>query len=241
MYQRIQQDALALRLCRTAEQLASEYANFVEYAQRVPDDEILTRLMDQEVFLPRAAKYQILVDSLRQEAPKNFPRSPEFAVPDSALGSAQLAEKMQDWIAELESRYRCPELLVPEKYIQQHVATQPRVYFAAPAWERVFAPALERNVATAAEYRKYAQHDAGVMCKSRDGLVKARVIHDYLRNRCAKAKRQRNSSLKCDEPLRRSERQVNDLAAVVLLNETKFKEKWSKWLNSTAVDCAGRT
>jgi hypothetical protein len=160
--------------------------------------------------------------------------------PGPAQGSAELAGKMHEWTIELERRYRCPETLVPEKYFQEFFATQPNVPYSAPTWEKVFAPALERLSATANEYRQDVLHDNGVLCKSRDGLAKARVIHDYLRNRCKKAKHSRNSSLKCDEPMVRSERQVNDMAAVVTLNETKFREKWSGWLKSTEVDCSGK-
>jgi hypothetical protein len=237
-YRRIQQDALELRLCRTAQKLSAEYSQFRDYVSRIPDDEILARLMDRELFLPQADKYQVLIKTLQQEGPGMFPQSPGFGSLDSAQGSPELAGKMHEWTIELERRYRCPETLVPEKYFQEYFATQPNLSYSEPAWEQVFAPALERNSVTAAEYRQDVRHDSGLLCKSRDGLAKARVIHDYLRNRCKKAKHSRNSSLKCDEPMLRSERQVNDLAAVVILNETKFREKWGEWLKSTEVECA---
>jgi hypothetical protein len=239
-YRRIQQDALELRLCRTAQKLSAEYSQFRDYASRIPDDEILARLLDREVFLPQAGKYQVLVNALKQEAPDVFAQSPGLGSVGPAQGSAELAGKMHEWTIELERRYRCPETLVPEKYFKEYFATQPNVRYSAPAWEKVFASALERLSATAAEYRQDVRHDRGLLCKSRDGLAKARIIHDYLRDRCKKAKRSRNSSLKCNEPMLRSERQVSDLAAVVMLNEVKFKEKWGIWLKSTEVDCAGK-
>jgi hypothetical protein len=238
-YRRLEQDALELRLCRTAQQLSAEYSQFREYTSRIPDDEILARLMDREVFLPQAGKYQVLVNALKEEAPAVFPQLPGFGSPDPAQGSAELAGKMLEWKRELESRYRCPETLVPEKYFQEYFATQPKVSYSATAWERIFASELEHNTAIAAEYRQDVRHDRGVLCRSSDSLARARVIQDYLRDRCKKAKHSRNSSLKCDEPKLRSERQVNDLAAVVTLNEVKFKEKWGIWLKSTEVDCAG--
>ena len=239
-YSRLQQDALELRLCRTAQQLSTEYSQFRIYASRIPDDEILARLLDREVFLPQADHFEVLLNALKREAPAVFPQSPGFGSPESTQGSAELAGKMHEWTLELERRYRCPETLMPEKYFQEYFATQPNVSYSAPAWERVFASALERNSTTAAEYRQDVRHDSGLLCKSRDSLAKARVIQDYLRDRCKKAMRSRNSSLKCAEPMLRSERQVNDLAAVVTLNETKFTEKWSEWLKSTEVECGGK-
>ncbi|MFN0317474.1 MAG: hypothetical protein ACKVQA_20820 [Burkholderiales bacterium] len=237
--QRIQRDARDLRLCRTAQQLAAEYAGFRDYAGRVPDDVILAKLMDQEVFLPRARKQRVLVDALRREASDQFPTASEFAKPDAALRSAQLAKQMQGWESELQSHYRCPVPLVPEKYFDQYIVTKPRVSFEAPAWDSVFVAALKRNTAVAAQYHEYVRHDTKVLCRSRDGLAKALVIREYLGNRCVKKKGV--ASLKCDTPMRRLEQQVNELTAVVSLNEAKFKEKWGKWQISTPIECARRT
>ncbi len=238
--QRVQKDARELRLCRTAQQLSGEYASFREHLRQIPHDVILAKLMDQEVFLPRSREYQVLVNSLRQEAPEKFPEGSGLAMADPGLDSAQLANQMQAWETEIQSRYRCPEPWVPEKYFGKFFATQPRASFAAPAWEAVFAPALRRNAEIAAQYHEYVRRDAKVLCRSRDGLAKALVIHDYLGKRCAKTKGYKTVALKCDAPMRRSEHQINELTALVSLNEAKFKEKWSKWLISAPIECAHR-
>jgi hypothetical protein len=237
--QRIQRDARDLRLCRTAQQLTGEYASFREYAGRVPQDVILAKLMDQEVFVPRARMHRVLVDSLRREASERFPTASGFAMTDATLGAAQLAKQMQNWETEILSHYRCPEPFVPEKYFGKYVPVQPAVSFEAPAWDDVFATALKRNSEVAAQYHEYVRHDTKVLCRSRDGLAKALVIREYLGNRCARKKGA--GSLKCDAPMRRLEQQIGELSAVVSLNEAKFKEKWSKWHISTPIECVRRT
>ena len=239
--QRVQKDALELRLCRTAQQLSGEYGSFREHLRQIPDDMILAKLMDQEVFLPRSREYRVLVNSLRQEAPEKFPEESGLAMAEPALDSEQLAKQMQAWEREVQNHYRCPEPLVPEKYFGKFIATQPRVSFAAPAWDAVFAPALKRNAEIAAQYHEYVRRDTKILCRSRDGLAKARVIHEYLGKRCANAKGYKAVSLKCEAPMRRWEQVVGELTAVVSLNEAKFKEKWSKWLISNPIECARRT
>lgn len=239
LLQRMERDARELRLCRTARSLAAEYSSFREHVSRVPADTIVRKLMDAELFLPRAAALGGLLDALKSEAPDRFPRQPGFAAADPTLDSAQLAQEMQHWKSEVERRYRCPELLVPEKYVVKFVPTQPRVRPAEPPLEQLFAAALARNAQIAAQYRGLARQDSRVLCRSRDSLAKARVIHDYLHKRCAGAERQMKSVLNCALPMRRSQEHIDGLERLVRLNETKYEEKWGQWLGSSDVYCVG--
>jgi hypothetical protein len=237
---RIDQDARALRACRTAEQLSSEYASFREHAAKLPPDAIVKKLMDAELLVPRAGAYRSLVDALQLEARDTFARDALGAF-GPAPDSARIAQQMLDWEGDLHRRYRCPKLAIPEEYVVRLVPTQPRAHPPAPPLEDVFNAALERSARTAAQYREAANADGHVLCRSRAGLAKARTIHDYLQQRCANGDQSPRSALNCEAPLRRSRQHLDELHQVVALNETKFSEKWGRWLDSTAVQCAPGT
>jgi hypothetical protein len=236
--QRMDADARELRLCRTAEQLSAEFTSFREHSAKLPPDNIVKKLVDAELLLPRAAAYRSLVDALKLDARDDFPQQPGFSVPGAALDSAQIAQQMQDWDSEARRRFRCPTLQIPEEYVVKFVSTQPRVQPPAPPLDAVFGPALQRSAQTAAQYRESARADGHVLCRSRDSLAKARAIHDYLQQRCATPTPAKESALNCDAPMRRSQQHLDELQQVVQLNETKFGEKWGRWLDSTAVQCA---
>jgi hypothetical protein len=233
---RIDQDARALRACRAAEQLVAQYASFREHAAKLPPDSIVTKLMDTELLVPRAGAYRSLVDALRLEVRDSFAQI-GLAEATTSPDSARIAQQMLDWEAELRRRYRCPTLAIAEEYIVRFVPTQPRARPPTPPLDEVFDAALERSTQTAAMYRESAHSDSAVLCRSRAALAKARMIHDYLQQRCANAEHSPHSALNCEAPLRRSQQQIDELHQVAALNQTKFSEKWGRWLDSGAMQC----
>jgi len=91
---------------------------------------------------------------------------------------------------------------------------------------------------TAAQMRESVQRDTEMLCRSRESLAKARIIHDYLGRRCPTSDSARPAALKCAASLGRSQQHLDELAEVVRVNQTKFNEKWHEWLESTAIACA---
>ncbi|MCM2281037.1 MAG: hypothetical protein NDI61_04240 [Bdellovibrionaceae bacterium] len=226
--------------------LDEEFDEFQRVEEQLPRDEIIRRLMDHDVFFPRLPSYSKWLRELSRESTgPTGELEVEFPSSDQQLTSAVAMRLMQKWQPILRERFACPRTWLSEAFLDRlFPQLQVDVKFV-PSLNEQSAAQLDRHAHEARMYWENVRNDQSILCRSREALAKARLLLNYVTERCTrrpsgvagKAVAQVAGAMDCRRPKARAEKHIGELEAIALENETKFKEKWSAWIDVTEIKC----